>query len=85
MSVEQQIAKEVVRLLKEEGLVIQNGSQQAPVMSVKEAAKYLNRSVTNIREMIASGAIPHHVHRKFGSRTMLIRAELDRWLKQCST
>ena len=53
-------------------------SQDARLLSVREAAEYLGRTEKALRHMVANGTIPAV---REGSRVHLDRADLDRWIE----
>lgn len=75
------IAAAVVERLKAEGLAVNfNPPAKPKLVDVKVAAMSMSRCVTTVRRMVASGEIPAHVVKRFGSRMLFIKEELDKWI-----
>jgi excisionase family DNA binding protein len=55
-----------------------NESQEARLLSVNEAARYIGRTPKALRHMIANGSIPAV---REGSRLHVDRGDLDRWIE----
>lgn len=74
-SIEQRIAERVVSLLKQEKFKIE-AKRWPEIMSVETAAEYMDRTVSAVRNLVQSGAIPPS---KVDSRLQLRRVDIDRW------
>ncbi len=75
------IADAVVARLREQGFTGGPAKDASTkLVSLKDGAVLLSRSVSTTRQMVARGDVPSRVIRKFGNRTFFLRDELDKWL-----
>src|SRR6185312_9011121 len=51
------------------------------LMSVKVAAKHLDRTEASVRGLISSGQIPQKIVKRISGRVFLLRSELDKWIE----
>ncbi len=66
------------RLSHMESLIIQSGIAQKRVLTLKEAATYSGRSISNLYKLTSTGAIPHS--KPEGKVVYFDRLELEEWL-----
>jgi len=62
------------KIISEQQPSVSNGKE---ILTVKEASKYLRSSETFVRDAARSKGLPHI---RIGSRTLIDKAELDKWL-----
>jgi hypothetical protein len=78
MALADAIADAVLR--KMDGRALPGQADISALMPIPVAAKYMGRTTSSVRGLIATGQIPQKIVKRIGSRVFLLRRELDKWI-----